>query len=114
VFFVADAAAAPVREAGSMLERHMLFPEGANIGFAEVQGRDRIRLRVWERGAGETQACGTGACAAVVAASRRGLVDRRVEVTVDGGVLQVLWRESDGHVLLTGPVAVERTGVLHG
>lgn len=112
VFFVPDADAAPVREAGSLLEHHMLFPEGANIGFAEVQARDRIRLRVWERGVGETAACGTGACAAVVAASRRGLIDRRAEVLVNGGALHILWRESDDHVLMTGPVALDGTGQL--
>jgi diaminopimelate epimerase len=114
VFFVPDAAAAPVREAGSMIEHHMLFPEGVNVGFAEVQARDRIRLRVWERGAGETAACGTGACAALVAASRRGLTDRRADVLLDGGTLRIDWRESDGHVLMTGPVAVEFTGTLPG
>ena len=74
VFFVNDAEAAPVREAGSLIEHHPLFPEGVNVGFAEPRGRDRIRLRVWERGAGLTKACGTGACAALVAAHRRGLV----------------------------------------
>ena len=114
VFFVADAEGAPVREAGSLLERHPLFPEGANIGFCEVRGRDRVRLRVWERGAGETAACGTGACAAAVAAHRRGLTDRRVEVLMNGGPLTVHWREADGHVLLTGPVALDGTGVLPG
>ncbi|MDP8916287.1 MAG: diaminopimelate epimerase, partial [Pseudomonadota bacterium] len=72
VFFVADVAAAPVRQAGPMIEQHLLFPEGVNVGFAEVRARDRMGLRVWERGAGETQACGTGACAALVAACRRG------------------------------------------
>ena len=112
VFFVPDAETAPVREAGSMIEHHLLFPQGVNVGFAEVRARDRIRLRVWERGAGETAACGTGACAAVVAASRRGLTDRRVEVLANGGPLTIEWRESDGHVLMTGPVAVEFTGVL--
>jgi len=112
VFFVADAAAAPVREVGPIIEHHLLFPEGVNVGFAEVRARDRIRLRVWERGAGETQACGTGACAALVAACRRGLVDRSAEVEVDGGALRIDWRERDGHVLMTGPVALDFAGVL--
>jgi diaminopimelate epimerase len=112
VFFVADAAAAPVREVGPMIEHHLLFPEGVNVGFAEMQDPGRIRLRVWERGAGETQACGTGACAALVAAHRRGLTGRRAEVELPGGVLTIEWRESDGHVLMTGPVAVEFTGAL--
>lgn len=112
VFFTADADAAPVREVGPLIERHMLFPEGVNVGFAEVRARDRIRLRVWERGAGLTRACGTGACAALVAAHRRRLVDRRATLMLDGGELQIEWREEDGHVLMTGPVAVDGTGML--
>jgi len=112
VFFVPDAATAPVREVGPMIEHHHLFPERANVGFAEVVARDRIRLRVWERGAGETKACGTGACAALVAAARRGLTDRKAAVEFTGGELTIEWRESDGHVLMTGPVAVEFTGTL--
>lgn len=112
VFFVPDAETAPVKEVGPMIEHHLLFPERANVGFAEIKGRDRIRLKVWERGAGQTKACGTGACAALVAAARRGLTDRKATVTLDGGDLVIEWRESDGHVLMTGPVAVEFTGVL--
>jgi diaminopimelate epimerase len=112
VFFVGNAEAAPVREVGPMIEHHFLFPEGVNVGFAEVRAPDRIRLRVWERGAGETKACGTGACASVVAAHRRGLAGRRVTVTLDGGDLKIDWREDDGHVLMSGPVAVEFTGTL--
>jgi diaminopimelate epimerase len=112
VFFVEDAEAAPVAEVGPMIERHMLFPEGVNVGFAEIVARDRIRLRVWERGAGVTKACGTGACAALVAAVRRGLADRRATLVMDGGELTIEWRESDGHVLMTGPVEVEFSGVL--
>jgi len=112
VFFVSDAASAPVRQVGPMIEHHLLFPEGANVGFAEIVSRDHIRLRVWERGAGETLACGTGACAALVAAHRRGLTDRRAAIEFSRGELVVEWRESDGHVLMTGPVAVEFTGTL--
>ncbi len=112
VFFVPDAAAAPVREAGPMIEHHLLFPEGVNVGFAEARARDAIRLRVWERGAGETQACGTGACAAVVAAHRRGLCDRGVDVTMNGGVLRIEWRASNDHVLMTGPVSLDFEGTL--
>jgi diaminopimelate epimerase len=112
VFFVGNAETAPVREVGPMIEHHFLFPEGVNVGFAEVRTPDRIRFRVWERGAGETKACGTGACAAVVAAHRRGLAGRRVTVTLDGGDLKIDWREDDGHVLMSGPVAVEFTGNL--
>jgi diaminopimelate epimerase len=112
VFFVPDVAKAPVREVGPMIEHHLLFPEAVNVGFAEVRSRDHIALRVWERGAGETRACGTGACAALVAAHRRGLADRRAELELTGGVLQIEWRESDGHVLMTGPVEVEFEGRL--
>jgi diaminopimelate epimerase len=112
VFFVDDAEAAPVREAGSLLEHHPLFPEGVNVGFAQPKGRDRIRLKVWERGAGQTRACGTGACAALVAANRRGLVDRKAVLELDGGELEIEWREDDGHVIMTGPVEIEGTGAL--
>ena len=100
------------RATGSLIEHHPLFPEGVNVGFAHVEARDRIRLRVWERGAGLTLACGTGACAALVACARRGLTDRAATVIVDGGELIIEWRESDDHVLMTGPVQVETTGVL--
>jgi len=112
VFFVPDAEAAPVTQVGPMIEHHLLFPEGVNVGFAQVKARDRIRLKVWERGAGLTRACGTGACAALVAANRRGLADRSATLELDGGELRIDWRESDDHVLMTGPVAVEFTGVL--
>ena len=112
VFFVPDAEIAPVREVGPMIEHHRLFPEGVNVGFAQIVGRDRIRLKVWERGAGLTKACGTGACAALVAAARRGLTDRKATQVLDGGELVVEWRESDGHVIMTGAAEVEFTGTL--
>lgn len=101
-----------VRGAGSLIEHHPLFPEGVNVGFAHVLRRDRIRLRVWERGAGLTAACGTGACAALVACARRGLTDRAATVVVDGGDLRIDWDETTSHVFMTGPVELERTGVL--
>ena len=110
VFFVPDAEAVPVREVGSLVEHHPLFTEGVNVGFAEPRG-DAIRLRVWERGAGLTRACGTGACAALVAAHRRGLVGRKATMVLDGGPLEVEWRD-DNHVVMTGPVEVEFTGTL--
>jgi diaminopimelate epimerase len=110
-FFVADAAAVALAELGPMLEHDPLFPARANIGVAQVLSRERLRLRVWERGAGLTPACGTGACAALVAASRRGLMERSAEVLADGGSLRVTWRE-DGHVLLGGAVAVSFAGTL--
>ena len=101
-----------VRGTGSLIEHHPLFPEGVNVGFADVRAPDRIRLRVWERGAGLTKACGTGACAALVACARRGLTGRSAVVEVDGGRLFIEWDEATGHVFMTGPVEVERTGVL--
>ena len=114
VFFVEDAEVAPVASVGPMIEHHPLFPKGVNVGFCEVRARDLIRLKVWERGAGLTKACGTGACAAVVATARRGLTNRLVRVLMDGGELQIDWREADDHVLMTGPVEVEFTGTLPG
>jgi len=101
-----------VTATGSLIEHHPRFPEGVNVGFAHVINRGHIRLRVWERGAGLTRACGTGACAALVACARRGLTDRAAEVIVDGGALNICWDEATGHVLMTGPVEVERTGTL--
>ena len=112
VFFTDDAEGAPVRQVGSMIERHPLFPEGVNVGFAQVRAADQIRLRVWERGAGLTRACGTGACAALVASARRGKAAREADVELDGGVLRIHWREADDHVLMTGAVELEFTGVL--
>ncbi|MFZ4164966.1 diaminopimelate epimerase [Brevundimonas sp. NPDC058933] len=114
VFFTDQQDDAFVRGSGSLIEHHPLFPEGVNVGFARVIDRDHIRLRVWERGAGLTLACGTGACAALVATARRGLTDRKATVVVDGGELIIDWDETSGHVLMTGPVEVERTGQLQG
>jgi diaminopimelate epimerase len=116
-FFVADAAAVDLATLGPKLEFDPIFPERANIGVAQVIGRDEIRLRVWERGAGITEACGTGACAALVNAHRRGLTGRKATVVLDGGPLLIEWRESDvpgheGHVLMTGPVAVSFRGTI--
>ena len=111
VFFVPDIETAPVAEAGPAIERHPLFPEHVNVGFAQVIDRGRIRLRVWERGAGLTKACGTGACAALVAAARRDLTDRAATLELDGGELFIEWRE-DGHVIMTGPAAVDFAGEL--
>lgn len=109
VFFVTDADSVDVERHGPVLEHHALFPERANIGFAQIVDKGVIRLRVWERGAGLTWACGTGACAAAVAAARRELTDRSVEVRVDGGVLNIEWRDDD-RVLMTGPAAISFTG----
>jgi diaminopimelate epimerase len=111
VFFVDNVAAVPLETLGSTLEHHAMFPQRANIGIAEVRTQHRIRLRVWERGAGITMACGTGACAALVAANLRGLTGRRAAVEVDGGELTIEWLRS-GHVVMTGPVAVSFAGEL--
>jgi diaminopimelate epimerase len=110
-FFVGDADAIPLAELGPKLEYDRLFPERANIGIAQLVGEDRLRLRVWERGAGITLACGSGACAAVVAASRRGLVQRKADVVLEGGTLTIEWLR-DGHVLMTGGIALAFKGEL--
>jgi diaminopimelate epimerase len=111
VFFVNDVAAVPIEAIGPKLEHHRLFPERANVGFAEVRARDHIRLRVWERGAGLTLACGSGACAALVAAARRGLTGRKAALELDGGTLIIEWLEN-GHVLMTGPTAIAFRGTI--
>ena len=110
--FVADIASAQPDVMGPELECDTLFPDRANIGFAQILAPDRIRLRVWERGAGLTQACGSGACAALVNAHRRGLTGRAAELVLDGGTLHIEWREADGHVLMTGPSATAFQGVV--
>lgn len=111
VFFVDDAGAVDLEALGPRLERDPVFPERANIGVVAVIGPDRLRVRVWERGAGLTPACGTGACAAAVAAARRGLCGRRVETVLDGGALEIFWR-ADDRVEMTGPYAYAFRGRL--
>ena len=111
IFFVPDVAAVPLAEVGPGLEHHPLFPERTNVEAVQVLSPTRIRVRVWERGVGITQACGTGACAALVAANRRGLTERAADVVLDGGTLKIEWLVS-GRVLMTGPVATSFTGVL--
>jgi diaminopimelate epimerase len=103
-FFVADADAIDLATLGPAAEHDPLFPRRANIGVAAIVDRATVRLRVWERGTGITSACGSGACAAVVAAHRRGLTGRHATVRLDGGDLDIAWRD-DGHVVMTGPVA---------
>jgi diaminopimelate epimerase len=109
VFFVPDAEVADVGGRGSRIERDPLFPERTNVEFATVQAPDRIRMRVWERGVGITQACGSGACATLVAAARRGLTGRRATLALDGGDLLIEWRDDD-HVIMTGPAALSFIG----
>ena len=111
IFFVPDAESVSLSELGPKLEHDPLFPERTNVEIAQILDPGRIRMRVWERGAGITLACGTGACATLVAAARRGLTGRKAEVIVDGGVLTIEWRE-DNHVIMTGPVAVAFSGTL--
>jgi diaminopimelate epimerase len=111
VFFVEDAEAVPLAELGPELEHHPMFPERANIGVVEVRDLRTLRVRVWERGAGLTTACGSGACAALVAAARRGLAERSARVLLDGGSLRVAWNEAD-HVLMTGPASHSYRGHL--
>ncbi|WPB86115.1 diaminopimelate epimerase [Sediminicoccus rosea] len=110
-FFVEELSALDVFRIGPELEHHPLLPERANIGFVQVLARDHIRLVVWERGAGYTLACGSGACAALVNARRRGLVEARCTVTLPGGDL-VIEQRADGHVLMSGPVATSFKGEL--
>ncbi len=112
IFFVDDADAHDLARFGPMLEHHPLFPERANISLAQVTGPGSLRLRTWERGAGLTKACGTAACAAAVAAARRGLTDRQVRVTLPGGSLDIDWREDDDHILMRGPYALDYEGTL--
>src|SRR5258708_39342915 len=94
------------------LFRSPFFPNRTNVEFAQGLDRGRIRMRVWERGVGVTLACGTGACATAVAAIRRGLTERKVELLLDGGSLPIEWREEDGHVLMTGTTAMPFRGRL--
>jgi diaminopimelate epimerase len=110
VIFVPDAEKAPVAMLGPRIETHPLFPKKVNAEFVSVISPQKLRMRVWERGVGITLACGTGACAAAVAAVRRGLAERKVEVVLDGGSLMIEWRESDGHVIMTGPTALVYRG----
>jgi diaminopimelate epimerase len=112
IFFVEDVDAHDLARFGSMLEHHPLFPERANISLAQVISSDALKVRTWERGAGLTRACGTAACASAVAAARRELTGRRVNVALPGGTLLIEWRESDGHVLMTGPYALDYEGTL--
>ena len=103
VQIVADVDTAPVAAQGPLIERHARFPRGVNAGYLQIVNRGQIRLRVFERGAGETLACGTGACAAVVAGIRLGLLDPKVDVDARGGRLTIEWPGSPHHVLMTGP-----------
>lgn len=110
IFWVDDVEAYDLAKFGPLLEHHPIFPERANITLAAVKSRDHIVIRTWERGAGLTRACGSAACAAAVAAARLNKTGRKVRVTLPGGDLTIEWRESDDHVLMTGPVTFEYEG----
>ena len=111
IFWVTDAAAYDLSRIGPIVENDPVFPERANISLAQVLSPEHVLLHVWERGAGLTRACGSAACATVVAAARKGLTGRRAIVTLPGGDLTMAWRKTDGHVLMTGPVELEHEGV---
>ena len=113
VFFVDGVDEVSLAELGPELETHPLYPNRANIEVAQICGPDLIRVRVWERGAGETRACGTGACAVLVAAHRRGLTGRKAVVQLNGGALDIEWTK-DGHVLMTGAIATSFEGRIDG
>jgi diaminopimelate epimerase len=110
VLFVDDAETVALAELGPKLEHHPLFPARANIEFVSSIAPDHLRMRVWERGVGITRACGTGACATAVAAHRRGLSGRHVDIVLDGGELNIQWRASDDHILMTGPSSLSFAG----
>jgi diaminopimelate epimerase len=110
IFWVDDVDAYDLAKIGPLLEHHPIFPERANITLCAVKSRDHIVIRTWERGAGLTKACGSAACAAAVAAARLKRTGRKVRVTLPGGDLSIEWRESDNHVLMTGPVEFEFEG----
>ena len=112
IFWVSDVEAYDLGRFGPLLENHPIFPDRANISLAQVIAPDRIKVRVWERGAGLTLACGTAACAVAVAAARKGLANRKVTIELPGGPLQLDWRISDGHILMTGPWTLDGEGVL--
>lgn len=111
VFFVSDLDRLDINTIGATLGKHELFPEGANIGFAQIVSKEEIRLRVYERGVGETLACGSGACAALVAAHRRGYTESQAIVHLPGGSLDISWKP-DGAVHMVGSVAMVYTGVM--
>jgi diaminopimelate epimerase len=100
---VDDPDTAPVEGLGRLIENHPAFPNRVNVEFITPVGRSRIRQRTWERGTGETLACGSGACAVAVVSMLRGVVDRRVEIELRGGVLEIIWEDDEAHVMMTGP-----------
>ncbi|WP_338608442.1 diaminopimelate epimerase [Pelagibacterium nitratireducens] len=112
IFWVKDLDAHDLAKFGPLLENHPIFPERANITLAQVISDDRIKVKVWERGAGLTLACGTAACATAVAAARKGLTGRKVTIELPGGPLDIEWRVSNDHILMTGPWMLDGQGVI--
>jgi diaminopimelate epimerase len=112
VIYVEDVDGAPVERWGRVIEHHPAFPNRVNVEFVRVQGRERIVQRTWERGTGETLACGSGACAVAVVSMLRGAVDRRVSIELRGGVLEIAWPADDAHVEMTGPAAEVFVGTI--
>lgn len=111
IFWVDDVNAHDLGRFGPLLENHPIFPERANISLAQVTGPNSLKLRTWERGAGLTRACGTAACAAAIAAARKGLTDRQVAVELPGGTLYIEWAEND-HIMMRGPAELEFEGTI--
>ncbi|MCD8376968.1 MAG: diaminopimelate epimerase [Oscillospiraceae bacterium] len=112
VLYVPDVETAPVATLGPLLERHSLFPDRTNVEFVSVVDRTRLNIRVWERGSGETLACGTGACAALAATASLGLCERQCAVELPGGRLDIRWSQEDGHIYLTGPAVIAFEGTV--
>ncbi|MFZ1992264.1 MAG: diaminopimelate epimerase [Alphaproteobacteria bacterium] len=110
IFWVDRADAFDLEQIGPLVENHPLFPERCNVSLAEIRARNKIRVRVWERGVGVTGACGTAACAVLAAAARRNLADRHAEIELDGGTLDIEWRTDDDHIIMTGPAVLSFTG----
>ncbi|MBF0464009.1 MAG: diaminopimelate epimerase [Nitrospirae bacterium] len=113
VIFVDNTESYPVERDGRLLETNKFFPKRTNVEFIQVLRRDEIKMRVWERGAGETLACGTGACASVAASAYKGLTDKKVLVHLRGGELDITWDEVSGHIFMTGPAVTVFTGEIN-
>ena len=114
VTFVEDITQINLPEIGQQLENYHLFPDRTNVEFSQIVGKDTIRMRVWERGSGITQACGTGACATAVAAVLHGLAGRKCDIIMDGGTVTIEWEEATGHILMTGPATKVFDGEMEG
>ena len=114
VTFVEDITQINLPEIGPQLQNCHLFPDRTNVEFAQIVGKDTIRMRVWERGSGITQACGTGACATAVAAVLHGLAGRKCDIIMDGGTVTIEWEEATGHILMTGPATKVFDGEMEG